>query len=49
LFEARLDEVWRHPVTDYSLSYGRAIELEVRLLEKEWMGQEGLFARMRLR
>lgn len=49
LFEGRLDEVWRHPVTDYSLSYARAIELEVRLLEKEWSGQEGLFARMRLR
>jgi len=25
------------------------IELEVRLLEKEWSGEPGLFARLRLR
>jgi len=25
------------------------MELEVRLLEKEWMNEGGLFARMRLR
>lgn len=49
LFEARLCETWKHPVTDYSLSYARHIELEVRLLEKEWTGEPGLFARMRLR
>jgi CRISPR-associated protein Cas1 len=49
LFEKRLDEVWKHPVVDYSLSYARLIELEVRLLEKEWRGQDGLFARMRLK
>jgi len=49
LFEARLRETWRHPVTDYSLSYARQIELETRLLEKEWTGEPGLFARMRLR
>jgi CRISPR-associated protein Cas1 len=49
LFEARLDETWRHPVIGYSLSYARALELEVRLLEKEWSGEPGLFARMRLR
>lgn len=49
LFESRLDETWKHPVTDYSLSYARTIELEVRLLEKEWTGQPGLFARARLR
>jgi CRISPR-associated protein Cas1 len=33
----------------YSLSYARAIELELRLLEKEWSGSPGLFARMRIR
>ncbi|MEM3489017.1 MAG: type I-MYXAN CRISPR-associated endonuclease Cas1 [Nitrososphaerota archaeon] len=49
LFENRLNEKWRHPVTGYSLSYARTIELEVRLLEKEWMGSPGLFARSRLR
>jgi len=49
LFENRLQESWKHPVVGYSLSYERTIELEVRLLEKEWTGEEGLFARMRLR
>ncbi len=49
LYETRKQEVWRHPVVGYSLSYQRAIELEVRLLEKEWTGAPGLFARMRLR
>lgn len=49
LFEKRLEETWRHPVVGYSLSYARLIELEVRLLEKEWTGQPGLFAKMRLR
>jgi CRISPR-associated protein Cas1 len=49
LFEARLRENWKHPVVDYSLSYARTIELEARLLEKEWTGEPGLFARMRLR
>jgi CRISPR-associated protein Cas1 len=49
LFEERLDETWRHPVVQYSLSYARLIELEVRLLEKEWTGSPGLFARFRLR
>ncbi len=49
LFEDRLDETWKHPVLGYSLSYARAIELEARLLEKEWSGEPGLFARMRLR
>lgn len=49
LFEKRLAETWRHPVIKYSLSYDRLIELEVRLLEKEWTGSPGLFARMRLR
>jgi CRISPR-associated protein Cas1 len=49
LFERRMDEVWKHPVTGYSLSWRRTIELEVRLLEKEWMSAPGLFARARLR
>jgi CRISP-associated protein Cas1 len=49
LFESRLDENWKHPVIGYSLSYARTIELEARLLEKEWTGEPGLFARMRLR
>jgi CRISPR-associated protein Cas1 len=49
LFEARLSESWKHPVLNYSLSYARTIELEARLLEKEWTGEPGLFARSRLR
>lgn len=49
LFEARLQETWKHPVLKYSLSYARTIELEARLLEKEWTGEPGLFARSRLR
>jgi CRISPR-associated protein Cas1 len=49
LFEDRLRETWKHPVVNYSLSYARTIELEARLLEKEWTGEPGLFARMRLR
>ena len=49
LYENRKQEKWKHPVLDYSLSYARTIELEARLLEKEWTGEAGLFARMRLR
>lgn len=49
LFEQRKQESWKHPALSYSLSYARAIELEARLLEKEWSGEEGVFARMRLR
>lgn len=49
LFEGRLQEAWKHPVVDYSLTYARTIELEARLLEKEWTGEPGLFARLRLR
>jgi CRISPR-associated protein Cas1 len=49
LFEARLQETWKHPVLNYSLSYARTIELEARLLEKEWTGEPGLFAQSRLR
>ncbi len=50
LYERRKADKWKHPVIGHSLSYSRLLELEVRLLEKEWMGDEGgLFARMRLR
>ncbi len=49
VIERRKQDTWRHNVVDYSLSYARMIELEVRLLEKEWMGEGGLFARFRLR
>jgi CRISPR-associated protein Cas1 len=49
LYEERKQESWQHPVLHYSLLYQRAIELEARLLEKEWTGAPGLFARMRLR
>jgi len=49
IYERRKTESWKHPVTGYSLSYARLIELEVRLLEKEYTGQAGLFARRNLR
>lgn len=49
LFEDRLQETWKHPILNYSLSYARTIELEARMLEKEWTGEPGLFARSRLR
>lgn len=49
IYERRLQETWKHPVVGYSLSYARTIELEARLLEKEWAGTPGLFARARLR
>ena len=49
LFEQRLTESYRHPHTGQSLSYARIVELETRLLEKEWTGCRGLFARLRLR
>jgi CRISP-associated protein Cas1 len=49
LYERRKTETWKHPVIGYSLSYARMIELEVRLLEKEWMAEGGLFAQFRLR
>jgi CRISPR-associated protein Cas1 len=49
LFENRLRESYKHPHTGRSLSYARIVELEVRLLEKEWSGCPGLFAQLRLR
>ena len=49
LIERRKQDTWKHEVLGYSLSYARLVELEVRLLEKEWTGEPGLFARLRLR
>ncbi len=49
IYEQRKEDQWKHPVIGYALSYARLIELEARLLEKEWTGKPGLFARMRLR
>lgn len=49
IYERRKTDTWKHPVIGYSLSYARLLELEVRLLEKEWMNEGGLFARFRLR
>ena len=49
LFEQRLTESYQHPHTGQSLSYARIVELETRLLEKEWTGCPGLFGHLRLR
>ena len=49
IYENRKQETWKHPVTDYSLTYRRLLELEVRLLEKEWMGEGGLFGQLIVR
>ena len=49
LYERRKAEKWKHPVTEYSLTYRRLLELEVRLLEKEWSGEGGLFAQLIVR
>jgi CRISPR-associated protein Cas1 len=49
LYERRKEETWKHPVTGYSLTYRRLFELEVRLLEKEWSGEGGLFAQLVVR
>ncbi len=49
IFERRRRETWKHNVLGYSLSYARLVELEARLLEKEWTGKPGLFATFRLR
>ncbi|MCS6913776.1 MAG: type I-MYXAN CRISPR-associated endonuclease Cas1 [Myxococcales bacterium] len=49
VFERRKRDEWKHSVVGYSLCYARMIELEVRLLEKEWSGEGKLFARFRLR
>lgn len=49
IYERRKADNWKHPVINYSMSYSRILELEVRLLEKEWMNEGGLFAQLRLR
>ena len=49
LYERRKEEQWKHPVIQYSMTYRRLIELEVRLLEKEWMGEGGLFGQLVIR
>lgn len=49
LFEERLNESYKHPFTGQSLSWARIVELEARLLEKEWTGSPGLYARLRMR
>lgn len=49
LYERRKHEEYRHPAIGYTLSYSRMMELETRLLEKEWSGEPGLFARLRIR
>lgn len=49
LYERRKEERWKHPVTGYSLTYRRLFELELRLLEKEWSGESGLFGQLILR
>jgi CRISPR-associated protein Cas1 len=49
LFECRLSESYQHPYTGQSLEYGRMVELEMRLLEKEWTGCPGLFGQLRIR
>lgn len=48
-YEKRKQDTWKHPVVGYSLTYDRTMELEVRLLEKEWSGVPGLFAMNRVR
>ncbi|MEM8672253.1 MAG: type I-MYXAN CRISPR-associated endonuclease Cas1 [Cyanobacteria bacterium P01_G01_bin.67] len=49
LYEQRKQKTYRHPITKYSLTYRRLLELEVRLLEKEWMGEAGLFGQLIVR
>jgi CRISPR-associated protein Cas1 len=49
VYERRKHEEYRHDVLSFSLSYARMMELEARLLEKEWSGEPGLFARFRIR
>ena len=49
LFENRLAESYQHPYTGQSLEYGRMVELEIRLLEKEWTGCPGLFGQLKIR
>lgn len=48
-YERRKHEEYRHERLGFALSYARMMELEVRLLEKEWSGEPGLFATFRIR
>ncbi|MCC3605320.1 MAG: hypothetical protein JGK24_19335 [Microcoleus sp. PH2017_29_MFU_D_A] len=49
LYESRKQETWKHPVTNYSLTYRRLFELEACLLEKERSGKSGLFGQLIVR
>jgi CRISPR-associated protein Cas1 len=49
LYEQRKEVSWKHPALGYSLTYRRMFELEVRLLEKEWSGEGGLFGKLVIR
>jgi len=49
LFEQRLSESYKHPHTGQSLEYARMVELECRLLEKEWSGYPGQYGQVRMR
>ena len=49
VYERRKHEEYRHDLLGFSLSYARMMELEARLLEKEWSGEPGLFATFRIR
>jgi CRISPR-associated protein Cas1 len=49
VYERRKHEEYRHDRLGYSLSYSRMMEVETRLLEKEWSGEPGLFATFRIR
>jgi CRISP-associated protein Cas1 len=49
VYERRKHEEYKHERLGYTLSYARLIELEARLLEKEWSGEPGLFATFRIR
>jgi CRISPR-associated protein Cas1 len=49
LYERRKEESWKHPLLGYSLTYRRLLELEVRLLKKEWTSEGGLFAQLVIR
>ena len=49
LFEGRFNDSHKYPFTGQSLSWARIVELEARLLEKEWAGSPGLYACLRMR
>ena len=42
LYCERLNDTYVHPHTGQSLAYSRMVELELRLLEKEWTGESQL-------